>query len=316
MMSVNYFVITVLSLCFTADTEAAKTMNRNPIWRRVGDNVTLPCSYTPRSNQNGYLDIEWAVRNNNDSYKVILTLSGGKVYVTSGWEQRISFASANGSAGDASLYFKSLDVNDSGIYHCKVKIKGKIRQTACNLTVRAQDDQNIVTATVTQHTATAQRTMEGNITSSKNASLNTDTPSVDELFFYGSRVGIAFGILGFIILLILSARFLHHKTHSSQTSMNSVQQSEDCEAQGHLTAQIPDVNIVYSAVQSARPNTVNPTAQAHDQDIVYSKVQTLNAVRNYNGIIPRTPKQNLNAAPLSDTVIHSNPDIVYAKLKS
>ncbi|XP_038634407.1 CXADR-like membrane protein isoform X3 [Scyliorhinus canicula] len=138
-MMLKIYFISAIFVRFTADSEAAETINCNPIWRRVGDNVTIPCSYRPKSDQNGYLDIEWAIRNVNESDQTILTQAGGKVYVTPGWQQRISFASENGSKGDASLYFNSLDVNDSGIYNCKVKIDGKIEQKTCNLTVQVQD---------------------------------------------------------------------------------------------------------------------------------------------------------------------------------
>ncbi|XP_043532342.1 uncharacterized protein LOC122540542 [Chiloscyllium plagiosum] len=68
----------------------------------------------------------------------ILTLSGRRVYVTDGWQQRIAFLSSNGTEGDASLHFMALAVNDSGIYDCKVKVEGQIYQTACNLTVQAR----------------------------------------------------------------------------------------------------------------------------------------------------------------------------------
>ncbi|XP_038635522.1 uncharacterized protein LOC119954397 isoform X2 [Scyliorhinus canicula] len=296
-MPENHFLITILFLCLAVDSEAAETINCNPIWRRVGDNVTIPCSYRPKSDQNGYLDIEWAIRNINESDQMILTQAGGKVYVTPGWQQRISFASENGSKGDASLYFNSLDVNDSGIYNCKVKIDGKIEQKTCNLTVQVQDIQS--TSTITPTTAVTQ---------------HNETGSSPQLLHF-----IVPGILGFSILLTLSAKYLQYKIRSSRAPVNTMRQSEDFIPQDYLqcnTAQSPNENIIYSSVWTARQDTVNSTAQAQDQDIIYSKVQKHRAIQNYNEIIPCTPKQNSKASPLSDRVINYDQDIVYAKLKN
>ncbi|GCB66394.1 hypothetical protein scyTo_0004964, partial [Scyliorhinus torazame] len=295
-------------------SEAAETINCNPIWRRVGDNVTIPCSYPTRSDQNGYLDIEWAIRNANKSDQVILTHAGGKVYVTPGWQQRISFASENVNEGDASLYFNSLDGNDSGIYNCKVKIGGRIEQKTCKLTVQVQDIQSTSTVTptttVTQHIETEQLTTELN-----NTMLPTNTPgSSPHLLHF-----IVPGILGFSVLLTLSAKYLQHKIYSSQAPVNTMQRSEDFIPQDYLqcnAAQTPNENIIYSSVCTARQDTVNSTAQAQDQDIIYSKVRNHRAIQNYNEIIPCTPKQNSKASPLSDRVINYDQDIVYAKLQN
>ncbi|XP_041030337.1 uncharacterized protein LOC121269645 isoform X2 [Carcharodon carcharias] len=306
-MCENYFLITSFFLCFTADTEAAQTKNCSPIWRQVGETVTLPCKYSPRSDQKSYLDIEWAIRstNSNESDKVILTHAGGKVYVTQGWQQRISFASGNGSEGDATLYFTSLAVNDSGIYNCKVKAEGKIHQSACNLTVR---ESVTPTIPVTQHKITSQKTTE---------QYNTTLRTLPE----GSSkvVGIGLSIFGFIILLTFSIRCLQPKIHSSRTSANTLRKSEDSLSQGYqrcTTVQVPGEDIVYSAVQTARKDNVNSTAQAQDQNAIYSKVQKLNTVQNCDEIITYAPIQNLNATPQPNISINYNPDVVYAKLKN
>ncbi|XP_072449497.1 uncharacterized protein [Chiloscyllium punctatum] len=305
-------------------TRTAETGLCNSIQRRAGDSVTLPCKYTPRSHQNGYLDIEWALRstNRNDSDKLILTLSGGRVYVTDGWQQRITFFSSNGTEGDASLRFMTLAVNDSGIYDCKVKVEGQIYQTVCNLTV--QDNQNATEVTsvpsTNQETQHELRTVQQNNT---NTGENSTSPTKGDTnaSFHIIYVGIGFGISGFIILLIVLITCLKHKPsaaglHRSRAVMNTAQQSEDFSFQGNLqnsTVRVSDEDIVYSIVHSTRKNTLKSTAQAQDQDIVHSKLQILNEVQNCNENIIYAPVQNKETASRFDTVMQQNPDAVHAK---
>ncbi|XP_048471273.1 uncharacterized protein LOC109938865 isoform X2 [Rhincodon typus] len=300
-----YFWIVNFFSCLIAGAAAAETRKCDPIQTRAGKSVKLPCKYTPRSHQNDYLDIEWALRstNMNGSDKVILTLSGGQVYVTAGWQQRIVFISSNGTKGDASLCFKGLAANDSGIYNCKVKVEGKIYQTACNLTV--QD--NPKTAETTSVPPRNQETQQ-----------SVTDPSAKN-HFYVMCVGIGFGIPGFIILVMYLKRKPNATClHSSMAGVNTAQQSEDFSFQGnlqHSTVRVSDEDTIYSVVQPTSKNTVKSTAQAQDQDIVYSKVQILNAGQYCNENITYVPVQNMEPASQLDTVMQQNPDVVYATLK-
>ncbi|XP_048418275.1 uncharacterized protein LOC125467014 isoform X2 [Stegostoma tigrinum] len=304
---------------------AAETRKCDPIQARAGDSVKLPCKYTPRSRQNDYLDIEWALRsaNVNGSDKVILTLSGGQVYVTPGWQQRIAFISSNCTEGDASLCFKGLAVNDSGIYNCKVKVGGEIYQTACNLTVR-DNTKTAETTSVpprnqeTQQSVTGQKTVQQNTTNaSENSTSATKDPSAKN-YFYVMCVGIGFGIPGFIILVTyLKCKPNATCVHSSMADVSTVQQSEDFSSQGNVQQnllRVSDEDTIYSIVQPTSKNTVKFTAQAQDQDIVYSKIQILNARQNCNENIISAPVQNIETASQLDTVMQQNPDVVYAKI--
>ncbi|XP_060702941.1 uncharacterized protein LOC132829638 isoform X2 [Hemiscyllium ocellatum] len=286
----KYFWIISFFSCLTA----AETGLCNPIQRRAGDSVTLPCKYTSRSYQNGFLDIEWALRstNMNESDKLILTLSGGRVYVTDGWQQRITFLSSNGTKGDASLHFMALAVNDSGIYNCKVKAKDN--QNATEVTSVPSTNQE------TQHelwTVQQNNTNTGeNSTSPTKGDTNTS--------FHIIYVGIGFGISGFIIMLIVIITCLKHKPsaaclHRSRAVMNTAQQSEEFSFQGNLqnsTVRVSVEDIVYSIVQQTRKNNSTSTAHAQDQDIVHSKIQILNEVQNCNENIIYAPVLNKETA--------------------
>ncbi|XP_067910180.1 coxsackievirus and adenovirus receptor homolog isoform X2 [Heterodontus francisci] len=257
MMYRNYSLITSFFLCFTADTAAPETKNYSAIWRRAGDKVILPCKYSPRSNQTGYLDIEWWIRstNNKESYKMILTLSGGKVYPQ---QQRFSFASENGSEGDASLYFESLVVADSGIYECKVKVEGRIHQITWSLTVR--DNQNATQSAsatsnipVSQYNTTQLPSINSTISSQHTptgSSLNETAP-------------IVIGVCGFIIFLILLVIYLKLKMKAvrlHRTAVNTTEQLEDFLSQTlrHLkqktTAQFGDELEILPCKYSPRSN--------------------------------------------------------------
>ncbi|XP_051895674.1 coxsackievirus and adenovirus receptor homolog [Pristis pectinata] len=162
-----YLLTIVFFWCFAEDT-AAETNKNNLILKQAGDNVTLTCKYQPRSNPNDYLDIEWTVRSKifNESDKMIITLSGGRVYVY-GLHEKMTFASGNGSHGDASLFIKSLAAADSGIYDCKVKIQGIIHQEAWNLTVQGKEqrmeDQDVTTAAKNNTMAPTNSTMSPDV---------------------------------------------------------------------------------------------------------------------------------------------------------
>ncbi|XP_073441089.1 CXADR-like membrane protein isoform X2 [Dendrobates tinctorius] len=87
------------------------------------DNATLPCQHKlgPLGNN---LDIEWLSNDSDHGQKVILSYSGGQVYENRELKGRYSFV-ADFLAGDATIFIRSLEPNDAGLYTCKVKNAGQ-----------------------------------------------------------------------------------------------------------------------------------------------------------------------------------------------
>ncbi|XP_067827016.1 uncharacterized protein [Heptranchias perlo] len=315
----DFFLIATFLLCFIADAATDETKNYSTIWKQAGDNVTLPCKYRWRSDQNSNLDIEWMIKSTdiNKTDKMIATFSGGKVYTYSDLQQKISFSSENGSGGDTSLHIESLVVADSGIYHCKVKKEGTIYQEIFNLTVHDNQIAASVTPTipVTQHNTTVYFSAW-----TPNSTLapqnDSDSEKDNRAPYYMNAVQIGLGASGLVIILtfVLIAHLQHRKKaiFLHRVAVNIPEQPEDFLPQDDL--QCTDQDVIYSTVQTPNQDVTYSTVQAPKQDIIYSIVQKHDRIQNCNENITYTPVQNLNAAPLPNTVIKQNPDVVYATL--
>ncbi|XP_067827025.1 coxsackievirus and adenovirus receptor homolog [Heptranchias perlo] len=200
------YILPAIFLCFTAappDT-TAETKNYSTIWKQAGDNVTLPCKYRWRSDQNSNLDIEWMIKSTdiNKTDKMIATFSGGKVYTYSDLQQEISFSSENGSGGDTSLHIESLAVADSGIYHCKVKKEGTIYQEILNLTVHGnQKVTQLISVTPTKLVNPTEATV-------------IYPPKNDGTYIFLKRARNRVAILVGVIIFLLVIQYLRHRTNT------------------------------------------------------------------------------------------------------
>ncbi|KAG7470634.1 hypothetical protein MATL_G00115920 [Megalops atlanticus] len=103
--------------------------------RVVGDNATLPCHHQFWQSDPQTLDIEWLLLKPNSKQRVVITYSGGTVYVQNESEQSRLFFAGDYLKGDASLLISDLMLTDSGEYSCKVKSGGKYHWGTVNLIV-------------------------------------------------------------------------------------------------------------------------------------------------------------------------------------
>ncbi|XP_058472863.1 V-set and immunoglobulin domain-containing protein 8a [Solea solea] len=87
-----------------------------------GESVTLGCSYEPSPYDTGELDIEWSVVSPDTTQKdeMLISFTGGNKYIH-GNHNTLSFAAADPSQGDASLFIAALSPAYSATYQCKVK---------------------------------------------------------------------------------------------------------------------------------------------------------------------------------------------------
>ncbi|XP_072140026.1 uncharacterized protein [Mobula birostris] len=265
-------------LCSTLTGMAAEVKKHNLIWRQAGDNVTLTCKYQLRSDPNGYLDIEWTVKskNFNESDKLIITLSGRKVYIFIS-NQKISFASGNGSHGDASLYIKSLVAADSGIYYCKVKTGQPLHQESWNLTVQGKEqkseDEDITVAPNSNTMSLKNSTM-----SAVNSTDTSDLSSDDDASSYMWKIRICLGVTGlvlFIVILIICLKLKVKTKFRNRTVVNDSVQPMECQS-----------NIIYSTVtRTDQSNIIYSTVTRTDQDITYSTIQAINQNAFYTTLL-------------------------------
>ncbi|XP_030044681.1 CXADR-like membrane protein [Microcaecilia unicolor] len=113
----------VLSILLLVSSSAWWAYAQIEIMKVEEENVTLPCHHELGRLGLKSLDIEWWFEQKPESApNMVIGYSDESVYNYPSMNQRgrVSFAS-NFRAGDASLYIRSLEPGDAGMYSCKVK---------------------------------------------------------------------------------------------------------------------------------------------------------------------------------------------------
>ncbi|XP_042313603.1 coxsackievirus and adenovirus receptor isoform X2 [Sceloporus undulatus] len=90
------------------------------VTKAQGEKVTLLCTFTLGTADEGILDIEWDVVQPNEEQPVII-YNRDRVYDQYHMAGRVQFVSQNPASGDATIDILNLKPADTGFYQCKVK---------------------------------------------------------------------------------------------------------------------------------------------------------------------------------------------------
>ncbi|XP_042199849.1 uncharacterized protein LOC103190787 isoform X2 [Callorhinchus milii] len=258
-MDERCFLIIFCFFCWTP--VVVETKNHTRIQAVEGRGVRLPCWADMGVDTKNHLDIEWMLVGNVTS-PVIMMFSGGVVYncLSPPKSERFSFASNNVWAGNASLYIRSLELNDSGNYHCKIKQGAAHYQNVVTLSVK-QDDKFTTWIPATLSTVTEDITGHSNKTTSRDLKI------------------VEISVILLLVFVLLPTVFFIHSLPNIRNLVRASRGSSDQTVSFESQVQQSGVTECFSNEtadsMSQKYNTTPASALSDSEEITYACIQNL-----------------------------------------